>query len=212
MAPDDQLVPPGDGRELAILATLDRLLDNRPLTEISVNDLAKGAGLSRPTFYFYFASKEAALSALLERVIAEMCSALNELADNPLVDPKTLWRMGIAVFIETSRAHPAVRLVANAGGPNKVRELWSNFMQKWADHVAAAIEDERACGAAPATSSAVELAAALCRLSESVWSDDPSSRSADRSLDTLSHIWNCAIYVDSKHHRTRQIDSNHRDA
>ena len=51
--------PSGDDRELAILETAIRLLDERQEHEISVDDLAKGAGISRPTFYFYFPSKDA---------------------------------------------------------------------------------------------------------------------------------------------------------
>jgi TetR/AcrR family transcriptional regulator, ethionamide resistance regulator len=49
--------PSGDDRELAILTTAEQLLKNRPLADISVDDLAKGAGISRPTFCFYFKSK-----------------------------------------------------------------------------------------------------------------------------------------------------------
>ena len=62
--------PSGDDREQAILTTAERLLEQRSFTDISVDDLAKGAGLSRPTFYFYFKSKEAVLLSLLEPVIA----------------------------------------------------------------------------------------------------------------------------------------------
>ena len=42
---------------------------------ISVDDLARGAGISRPTFYFYFASKDAVLLTLLDRVVAEADAA-----------------------------------------------------------------------------------------------------------------------------------------
>jgi AcrR family transcriptional regulator len=63
--------PSGDERELAILQTATRLLDERPIHEISVDDLAKGAGISRPIFYFYFPSKDAVLMGLIERVIVE---------------------------------------------------------------------------------------------------------------------------------------------
>lgn len=57
--------------ERAILATAQRLIEQRPLADISVDDLAKGAGICRPTFYFYFASKDAVLLTLLEQMIAE---------------------------------------------------------------------------------------------------------------------------------------------
>ncbi|MGO8962516.1 MAG: TetR/AcrR family transcriptional regulator, partial [Mycobacterium sp.] len=75
--------PSGDDRELAILTTAERLLEQRPLTDISVDDLAKGAGLSRPTFYFYFPSKDAVLLTLCERVIVEADSALESMVANP---------------------------------------------------------------------------------------------------------------------------------
>ena len=73
--------PSGDDRELAILATAERLLEQGPIAEISVDDLAKGAGISRPTFYFYFPSKDAVLLTLLERVIAEADAALERLIE-----------------------------------------------------------------------------------------------------------------------------------
>ena len=63
--------PTGDDRERAILATFERLLGERGLHEISIDDIARGAGISRPTFYFYFASKEAVLLSLFERMIEE---------------------------------------------------------------------------------------------------------------------------------------------
>ena len=50
----------------------ENLFEERPFPEISVDDLAKGAGLSRPTFYFYFPSKDAVLEKLLDRVIREV--------------------------------------------------------------------------------------------------------------------------------------------
>src|SRR5947209_215272 len=61
----------GDERERAILQTAERLLGERPLRDISVDDLARGAGISRPTFYFYFASKEAVLLALMDGLVEE---------------------------------------------------------------------------------------------------------------------------------------------
>src|SRR5215210_129378 len=61
----------GDERERAILAAFEDLLQDRPLHEIAIDDIARGAGISRPTFYFYFASKEAVLLSLLDRMVAE---------------------------------------------------------------------------------------------------------------------------------------------
>src|SRR5579884_2028942 len=88
----------GDDRERAILETAERLLAERSLHDISVDDLARGAGISRPTFYFYFPSKEAVLLTLLDRVVNEADSALQALAENDDADRDNMWRTGINVF------------------------------------------------------------------------------------------------------------------
>ena len=133
--------PSGDDREAAILATATTLLQQRSFAEISVDDLAKGTGISRPTFYFYFPSKDAVLLTLLERVIAEADAALEELIAHRPADRRAIWRRGIDVFVRTFGAHRAV-CAATVGVQNthsEARELWSRSMQRWIDHIAAVI-------------------------------------------------------------------------
>ena len=38
------------------------------MADITIEELASGAGISRPTFYFYFDSREAVIRALSEQV------------------------------------------------------------------------------------------------------------------------------------------------
>ena len=194
--------PSGDDRELAILTTAERLLQQRPLGDISVDDLARGAGLSRPTFYFYFPSKDAVLLTLFERVIVEADSALESMVANPPADLKALWRTGISLFVETFGSHRAVTLAADAARTNKdLRELWSRFMQKWVGHIATVIDAERSRGAAPVTLPAHELSAALNLLNEKVmltsFADERPSVPDERVLETLVHIWVTSIYGES---------------
>jgi AcrR family transcriptional regulator len=195
--------PSGDDRELAILSTAERLLAERPLTDISVDDLARGAGLSRPTFYFYFPSKDAVLLTLFERVIVEADSALEAMVANPPIELKSLWRTGINVFVETFGAHRSVSLAAEAARTNKdLRELWSRFMEKWVGHITAVIEAERACGAAPVTLPAHDLSAALNLLNEKVmltsFAGERPSVAHEHLLDTLVHIWVSGIYGEAR--------------
>src|SRR4051795_9679696 len=89
--------PSGDDREQAILTTCERLLAERPVSAISVDDLARGAGISRPTFYFYFRSKDAVLLTLLDRVIAEADAASAE-AFAATGDRREDWRAGIRAY------------------------------------------------------------------------------------------------------------------
>ncbi|MCV7402977.1 TetR/AcrR family transcriptional regulator [Mycobacterium fragae] len=194
--------PSGDDRELAILTTAERLLAQRPLADISVDDLAKGAGLSRPTFYFYFPSKDAVLLTLFERAIVEADSALESMIANPPADLKALWRSGISLFVETFSSHRAVSLAADAARTNKdIRELWSRFMQKWVAHIATVIETERARGEAPVTLPAQDLSSALNLLNEKVmlssFADERPSVPDEQLLETLVHIWVTSIYGES---------------
>ena len=195
--------PSGDDRELAILSTLERLLDDRPFAEISVDDLARGAGISRPTFYFYFPSKDAVLLTVFERVLAEADATFEGRADDYTVDPARAWRDGIYAFFEPLRRHLAVALagVAATATNAEIRELWSTFMQKWIGRTAAVITAERARGAAPDTVPAQDLAAALSLMNERAmfasYSAQKPALDEAAALDTLVHIWVTSIYGQS---------------
>jgi AcrR family transcriptional regulator len=189
--------PSGDDREQAILATAERLLDERGFAGISVDDLARGAGISRPTFYFYFPSKEAVLLTLWERVIREADTALEALpTETP--DGRDIWRPGISVFFDTFGAHRGVTVAASSSDNAEIREVFSTFMQKWIDFTAATIEAERKRGAAPVTIPAHDIAAALNLMNErtllAAFAGETPAIPTDRVLDSLVHVWTCAVY------------------
>ena len=191
--------PSGDDREQAILATARRLLEERSFAEISVDDLAKGAGLSRPTFYFYFPSKEAVLLSLVEPLIAHADSGFDGALSLP-ADPRRAFRDGINTFFTAFASEPAMaRAGAEALATNpEVRSLWSGIMAKWIGQTAALITAERERGAAPQTIPAVELATALNQMNERAMlaavSGEAGAVPAARMVDTLAHIWMNAIY------------------
>jgi TetR/AcrR family transcriptional regulator, ethionamide resistance regulator len=192
--------PSGDEREQAILATAERLLDERSFADISVDDLAKGAGLSRPTFYFYFKSKEAVLLTLLEPMIARADAEFDGAVQRLPADPRRVWRNGIKAFFTAFSSHRAVALAgaeALATSP-EIRGVWSGFMQKWIDQTAAMISAERARGAAPDTIPAADLATSLNQMNErtmrAALSAEQPAISEDHVVDTLTHIWVSSIY------------------
>jgi TetR/AcrR family transcriptional regulator, ethionamide resistance regulator len=194
--------PSGDDRELAILTTAEQLLEQYALADISVDDLAKGAGISRPTFYFYFPSKDGVFMTLFDRVIVEADSALDRLTQNPPDDRQGIWRTGINVFFETFGSHRAVSLAGAAAKATnqEIGELWATFMQKWISHTADVIEAERARGAAPVTLPARELSTALNLMNERVLFASFATQQPyipeNHVLDTLVHIWTTSIYAE----------------
>jgi AcrR family transcriptional regulator len=192
--------PSGDDRELAILATAERLLGERSLAAISVDDLARGAGLSRPTFYFYFPSKDAVLLTLLDRVVAEADAAMREVFGASAGGPREGWRRAITAYYETFRHHRSLTLAwAEARSSNaEVRALWARVFDDWVQECAAAIEAERARGAAPAGLPARDLAVALTSMNERVLyatfsGDGPAVAEAD-VVDVLLGVWLTAVY------------------
>jgi TetR/AcrR family transcriptional regulator, ethionamide resistance regulator len=196
--------PSGDDREQAILATAERLLQERAYADISVDDLAKGAGLSRPTFYFYFKSKEAVLLSLLEPIIAradaEFDGAVQRLPD----DPRGVWRNGIKAFFRGFASHRAAARAgreALATSP-EFQAVWSSFMQKWIDRTAVMITAERERGAAPETIPPLDLATSLNQMNErtmmAALSLEQPAVDEDRLVDTLTHIWVTSIYGEAR--------------
>jgi AcrR family transcriptional regulator len=190
----------GDERERAILAAFERALDERPLHEISIDDIARGAGISRPTFYFYFASKEAVLLSLFERMVGEADARRGDAMLRIAEDPAARLRESLTAFYEVFRAHRAVTLAgADARATSaEVRALWSQIMEVWVAEAAEAITAERARGAAPDGVPARDLAISLILMNERVhhtaFAGHPPALAEDAVVDTLVPIWLAAIY------------------
>ncbi|GAB2456867.1 TetR/AcrR family transcriptional regulator [Jatrophihabitans fulvus] len=188
----------GEERERAILATAETLLRERGFDGFSVDDLAKGAGLSRPTFYFYFASKEAVVLSLLDRVVDEANRA--ELTLDFAADPVRSWRAVIGNIVDVFARHRAVvaaAVAAQASSP-ELRAQWATTMERWIDQCADVIRAERRRGAAPSGPPARELAIALNLMNERVLAatftgEQPAVK--ERSVvDVLLAVWLPAIY------------------
>ncbi len=189
----------GDERERAIMQTAERLLRERGIGEISVDDLARGAGISRSAFYFYFPSKDAVVLSLIDRMVEQAASAREE-ASTLAGDPAADCRASIEIFYEIFGAHRAVVRAAsdlNATNP-EARALWSQIMESWVVEVTERIVEERGRGAAVASVPARDLAIALVQMNEGVLralfvEEDPAV-SEEHAIEVLSHVWLSAIF------------------
>ena len=190
----------GDERQDAILLTAEALLGERAFDEIAIEDLARGAGISRPTFYFYFSSKDEVLLALLDRVITEVEHRVGALPRDFASDPAGAWTRSIGMFVEVFVAHRGVATAAiGARARNEaVRALWSKSMQSWADFSSDVIQSEQDRGAAPQGVDARDLAVSLNLMNErvitAVLNRETPAIAESRALDVLSTIWIRSIY------------------
>jgi AcrR family transcriptional regulator len=192
--------PSGDEREQAILDTAARLIEQRPFAEISVDDLAKGAGISRPTFYFYFASKEAVLLSLLDPLIKRADTGFDHAMEDIPADPRRAIRRGIEIFFSSFGSHPATARAGTEAVNNspEFRAVWAALMQKWITLTASLITAERQRGAAPDTLPALDLATSLNLMNERMMmatlADEKPAVEHARVVDTLTHIWLTSVY------------------
>lgn len=194
--------PSGDDRERAILATAERLLADRPVADISIDDLARGAGISRPTFYFYFESKEAVVLALLDRVAAEARDLRGRALEDVGDDPAAIWRRGVASIVDTFRSHRALMLAFGqlAAESDEVRRVWGDIIEGFVQDTVLGIESERRRGAALPGPDARLLAVALNWMNERVlhaaMSGQHPSMEENDALDVLLTVWSRAVYGD----------------
>ncbi len=190
----------GDERQDAILATAEALLGELAFDDMSIEELARGAGISRPTFYFYFSSKDEVLLALLDRVITEVEHRVGDLPRDFESDPAGAWTRSIGMFVEVFVAHRGVASAAIAARArnDEVRALWSKSMQSWVDFSSDVIRSEQARGAAPEATDAHDLAVSLNLMNErvitAVLNQETPAIAESRALNVLSTIWIRSIY------------------
>jgi AcrR family transcriptional regulator len=183
----------------ALLESAERLLAERPLADIAVEDILKDAGVSRASFYFYFESKHATVAALLERIIDEIHAASLPWFERGETPPADALRAAASSSLALWRRHSAVMRasVEHWQSVPELREVWGGVMDRFTVAAAAQIERDREQGAAPAGSDARRLAGALVAMNErcfyyAVSAGDPADDA--ELVETLTGIWLASVY------------------
>jgi AcrR family transcriptional regulator len=191
----------GERAEQAILETAERLLAERPLAAIGIDELAAGAGISRPTFYFYFQSREAVLRALAERIVDELLRSGEAWVRRGGEAPAVAIRRGIEAHVAVWRAHgPVLRATLGAREhDSEMDRFWADVGRRFEEVTAAHIEHERKVGLAlPEPPPARTLANVLVGMNVQAFHDASLKRrsaAADRELvAALTAVWLRAVY------------------
>lgn len=83
------------------------------LTRLSVADVAKRAGLSRPTLYKHYPSKDALITAAVQREAETMIGVVRAVVD-PIDDPADALRAGVLTALRLVREHPLLDRIVRA--------------------------------------------------------------------------------------------------
>ncbi|GAA1193155.1 TetR/AcrR family transcriptional regulator [Pseudonocardia alaniniphila] len=197
--------PSGADREKAIVSTLRALLDHKNIYDISIGDLVQAAGITRQGFYFYFASKEAALVSLfgqvLDEVVEDYKARIDQLESD---DPVVVWRNSIGVPLATILRNRNVFLAANQmrEASPEIRRVWDGMIEYWVDRAARRIRAEQQRGAAPSDISPEELAMSLNLMNEratlAVCANSGPRHDASELTEALLRVWIRSIYLTTR--------------
>lgn len=191
----------GDLTAQAILDTAESLLATKPLDEIAVDELTTGAGVSRSAFYFHFASREAVLFALGERVAEDLDRAADVWFRRSDEQPPEAIRRAIRATVAVWRQHgPVLRAIVRAREVDpQLGEFWRAMARRFVESAAEQIERERAAGVAVAGPPPAKLlAGVLVGMNDQACYHHSLTRrraAADEAMvDTLTEVWLRAVY------------------
>jgi TetR/AcrR family transcriptional regulator, ethionamide resistance regulator len=190
----------GDQRRQAILDAVEQLLRERSIAELSVEDIALSAGISRSGFYFYFESKYAALAESLTEVFEEMIQAAGAFFGGTDEPPADYVPRALSQVAEVWGRHEALLVgmfEASSTDPG-ARALWDGWLDRFIPAIAERIELERAEGRALDHVPATALARTLLLMNERVFYDDRKRRGSPdetaAAVEALTAVWLASVW------------------
>jgi AcrR family transcriptional regulator len=113
-----------DERQETILAAAQSLIAQKGVDAVSMADLAKATGLSRPAIYQYFASKDHVLAELVINEMADLSNAIERQIEG-LIDPMERIRIWVHYSLAhlASAEHRIIREISIASLPDESRGM-----------------------------------------------------------------------------------------
>ena len=125
----------------------EALLRERPFRELTVDDLMRRTGLSRPSFYVYFRDRHDLVLKVVEHIGGELF-AMSDRWYKGTGDGPSLIRDAIDGVVGVFSQHgPVLRALADAAAEDtRVEEAYKALIQRFVDATARHIEGEVAAG------------------------------------------------------------------
>lgn len=179
--------------EREILDSAEQFLRERPLRELTIDEVMSGTGLSRPAFYVYFRDRH----DLVLRLIAEIGAELFAMADRWLRGGDL--RAGVEGVVAVYAKHgPVLRGISDAAVDDPdVEQAYHGLVQRFidatADHIRLEQKHGRAQGMTPR-----RTAAALVWMNErylSMCLGTTRPLKPREVAETLHQIWTRTLYM-----------------
>jgi AcrR family transcriptional regulator len=197
--PERRRRPVGEEKRAAILSAIEDLLRERPLSGISISDIAAAAGVGRSGFYFYFASKGAAVTAMLGDVFAEMLTGATGFTEGTELSTSSV-RTAMYAAWNAWREHQGLILAMldARGSDAAVRELWDAWIERFVHGIGYAVADRRAASQVVDGLDVPDLMRALLGANERTFErlsrTGAGPEQADRAVEALVAVWSRSIH------------------
>jgi AcrR family transcriptional regulator len=186
-----------EAAEREIVEAAEALLRERPFRELTVDDLMRRTGLSRPSFYVYFRDRHDLVLRVVEHIGGELF-AMSERWYGGTGDGPELVREAIDGVVGVFAQHgPVLRALADAASDDqRVEAAYVALLQRFVDATARHIEGETAAGRVlplDPVSTATALTWMMERYLQLELGRTPDGP-VDRVADTLTTIWSRVLY------------------
>jgi len=193
----------GDRRERTILDTTRALLADVPFSDLTIEQIATAAGVSRSSLYFYFADKAQIILLLYAEVLEEMSAALERWFADPdkHAEPWSRASINAAVTVARRNANVVCAALDSRGSNLEIDRAFNQYFDRAISRSAALIERERAAGLAPSCGPPAEaLARALMHMTlhsiHELLRNGGSSADAKALIETLTVLWARGVGTD----------------
>ncbi|CAJ1501046.1 TetR/AcrR family transcriptional regulator [[Mycobacterium] burgundiense] len=140
----------GERQRRAILDCLPELLATRPISELTIGEIAQAAGVRRSGFYFYFESKYAPLAVITSEIWTELMSRAQFFARGPDEPVRDFIGRTADIALGLWRDHEGVLTASVQAIPldEQMAQLWDEWNQRLADVIAEQVLLDREQGVA----------------------------------------------------------------
>lgn len=184
----------GEQRRARLLAALADQLEDQSLAEVSVAAVADTAGLARSAFYFYFSSKNEAVTHLLSDIFDEQIARADE-AINRGGNARDNLSRALYLTVESwvSQRRKLLAMLDARDADEETRGIWEAWLRRYENFVSEYIDRHRVCETVPSG----ELAHCLISLNERVLERHLRGCGLDTAYDVhaaIEQIWCSAIF------------------
>jgi len=187
-----------EAAEREIVEAAEALLREKPFRDLTVDDLMRRTGLSRPSFYVYFRDRHDLVLKVVEHIGGELF-AMSERWYSGTGEGSALVREAIDGVVGVFAEHgPVLRALADAASEDpRVEAAYLALIQRFVDATARHIEQEIAAGRVlplDPVSSATALTWMMERYLQLKLGRANDHQDVGPIADTLTTIWSRVLY------------------